>query len=151
MRRLLVLWKKEWLALARDVHGLAVLFLMPAAFIVIMSLALSDAFSGDSGRRTDFAVLGIDDVKLADRLARSLAGDGFRATPAPADEAAARESVRRGAHGLVLLVPPGFGRALGTAPDPKADAPALALLADPALPPTQLVTFQQRVLGATLG
>src|SRR5712671_6409058 len=106
MRRLLALWKKEWLALARDVHGLAVLFVMPAAFIVIMSLALSDAFSGE--RRTDFAVLGSDDVKLADRLAQSLAGDGFRATPAPADEAAAREGVRRGAPGLVLVVPRGF-------------------------------------------
>jgi ABC-2 type transport system permease protein len=151
MRRLLVFWQKEWLALARDVHGLAVLFVMPAAFIVIMSLALSDAFTGGSGRSTDFAVLGTDDAKLADRLAQSLAGGGFRATPAPADEAAARESVRRGSHGLVLVVPPGFGQTLGTVPDPKVEAPALMLLADPTLPPTQLVAFQQRVLGATLG
>ena len=151
MRRLLALWKKEWLALARDVHGLAVLFLMPAAFIVIMSLALSDAFKGDSGRSTDFAVLGGGDAVLAERLAQSLAGGGFRATPAPADEGAARESVRRGSRGLVLVVPPGFGQTLSSVPDPKVQAPALVLLADPTLPPTQLVAFQQRVLGATLG
>ncbi len=37
--------KKELLALARDVHGLAVLFLMPAIFIVVMSLALRDVYS----------------------------------------------------------------------------------------------------------
>jgi len=151
VRRLLALWKKEWLALARDVHGLAVLFLMPAAFIVIMSLALSDAFKGDSGRSTDFAVLGSEDAVLAERLAQSLAGGGFRATPAPADEGTARDSVRRGSRGLVLVVPPGFGRTLETVPDPKVQAPALVLLADPTLPPTQLVAFQQRVLGATLG
>jgi ABC-2 type transport system permease protein len=152
MRRLLVFWKKEWLALARDVHGLAVLFAMPAAFIVIMSLALSDAFSGDPGRGTSFAVLGTEDTQLADRLAQSLAGGGFHATPAPADEAAARESVRRGSRGLVLVVPPGFGKTLESVPDPKVQAPpALVLLADPTLPPTQLVAFQQRVLGATLG
>src|SRR3954468_1210856 len=143
MRRLVVFWKKEWLALARDVHGLAVLFVMPAAFIVIMSLALSDAFSGDAGRRTDFAVLGLEDAQLADRLAQSLAGGGFRPTSAPADEAAARESVRRGSHGLVLVVPRGFERTLGTVPDPKVAAPALVLLADPTLPPTQLIAFQQ--------
>jgi ABC-2 type transport system permease protein len=151
MRRLLVFWKKEWLALLRDVHGLAVLFVMPAAFVVIMSLALSDAFSGNAGRSTNFAVLGIEDAKLADRLAQSLTGGGFRATPAPADEAAARESLRRGSRGLVLVVPRGFGQTLGTVPDPKVEAPALVLLADPTLPPTQLVAFQQRVLGATLG
>jgi ABC-2 type transport system permease protein len=149
MRRLLVLWKKEWLALARDVHGLAVLFVLPAVFIVVMSLALSDAFDGEARRGTDFAVLGLENAKLADRLTQSLAGDGFRATPAPSDEAAARDSVRRGAHGLVLVVPAGFERTLGA--DPKADSPALVLLADPTLPPTQLVAFQQRVLGATLG
>jgi len=57
MRRLVVLWLKEWLALSRDVHGLAVLFLMPAAFIVVMSLALSDVFKDGASRRTDFAVL----------------------------------------------------------------------------------------------
>jgi hypothetical protein len=85
MHRLPVLWKKEWLALARDVHGLAVLFVMPAAFIVIMSLALSDAFKDETSRQTDFAVLAADGSELAERLAQRLAGDGFRAVPAPAD------------------------------------------------------------------
>jgi ABC-2 type transport system permease protein len=51
MHALLALWVKEWLVLSRDVHGLAVLFLMPAAFLVIMSLALSDAFKDDGARR----------------------------------------------------------------------------------------------------
>jgi ABC-2 type transport system permease protein len=42
---LFALIKKELLALIRDVHGLAALFLMPTVFIVIMSLALKDVYN----------------------------------------------------------------------------------------------------------
>ena len=41
---LLGLMKKELIALGRDVHGLAALFLMPVLFIVVMSLALKDVY-----------------------------------------------------------------------------------------------------------
>ena len=150
MRRLLALWEKEYLALSRDLLGLAVLFLMPAAFIVVMSLALSDVFRGGSALRTEFAVIAAD-AKLADRLAQSLAGDGFRAAPAPADEAAAREGVRRGTPSLVLIVPRDFERALAAPLDGRSAPPELRLLADPALPPTQLLAFRQRILGVALG
>ena len=150
MRALLALWEKEWLALSRDVHGLAVLFLMPAAFIVVMSLALSDAFEGAAGRETAFGVVA-SDAKLADALARGLAGNGFRAAPAPADEAAARASVRRGHPKLVLLIPRDFDQAVAVPPGGQSAPPKLVLLAEPALPPTQLVAFQQRVLGVVLG
>ncbi len=150
MRSLLALWEKEWLALSRDVHGLAVLFLMPAAFIVVMSLALSDVFEGGVTRQTDFAVVSGDEA-LAALFVRGLAGDGFRATPAPADQAAARASVRHAKHKLVVIVPREFRNALAALPDGKSAPPALALLADPALPPTQLVAFQQRLLGVALG
>lgn len=139
MRVFLALWKKEWLVLSRDLHGLAVLFLMPAAFIVIMSLALSDAFRDDSARRTDFAVLAPGGPKTAGAIADSLAGDGFHAAPAPASEAAARDSLRKGALGVVLVV------------SGDAATPTLTVLADPALPPTQLIAFQQRVMGAAIG
>jgi len=149
MRRLLALWEKEILALSRDLLGLAVLFLMPAAFIVVMSLALSDAFKGGPTRRTEFAVMAAD-PKLADRLAGKLSGDGFRSAPAPADEAAARDGVRRGTPSLVLLVPRDFERALAAPLDGKGAPPELTLLADPALLPTQLLAFRQRVLGVTL-
>jgi len=150
MRRLLALWEKEYLALSRDVLGLAVLFLMPAAFIVVMSLALSDVFRGGPALRTGFAVMAAD-PKLAERLVQSLSGDGFRAAPAPVDEAGAREGVRRGAPSLVLIVPRDFERALAAPPDGRSAPPELRLLADPALPPTQLLAFRQRVLGVALG
>jgi ABC-2 type transport system permease protein len=150
MRRLLALWEKEVLALSRDILGLAVLFLMPAAFIVVMSLALSDVFKGGAARQTEFAVMAAD-PKLAERLVRGLSGDGFRAAPAPTDETAARERVRRGRPSLVLVVPRDFERALAAPLDGKRTPPKLTLLADPALPPTQLLAFRQRVLGVALG
>jgi len=127
MRRLLALWTKEWIALSRDLHGLAVLFLMPAAFIAIMSLALSDTF-GDRVR-VDFAVLGPDAAKIAGELE----GDGFRAAPAPANAAAARDLVRQGKLSLVLLA-----------------GPRPVVLADPALPQPQVLAFRMRALAVRL-
>jgi ABC-2 type transport system permease protein len=138
MRVLLALWMKEWLALSRDVHGLAVLFLMPAVFIVIMSLALSDVFRDGAVRQVEFAVVGMD----AARLAGDISGEGFRAAASPASEDAARSMVRKGSPALVLVVPEGFGL------DP---AVKLKLLADPTLPPVQIAAFLQRVQGAALG
>ena len=41
---LLALIKKELIALTRDMHGLAALFLMPMVFIVLMSLTLKDIY-----------------------------------------------------------------------------------------------------------
>jgi len=40
--RLLALLIKEWRLLLRDLHALAVLFLMPLAFVLLMAFALSD-------------------------------------------------------------------------------------------------------------
>ena len=139
MRILLAFWEKEWLALSRDVHGLAVLFLMPAAFIVVMSLALSEVFREDTARATDFAVLAPGDPKVAEQIAVHLAGEGWRAAASPVDEGKARDSVRRGELGAVLLVSGEFPA-----------SPTLTVLADPALPPTQLVAFQQRVMRLVL-
>ena len=40
---------KEFLLVLRDRHALAALFIMPAVFILIMSLALKDAFDEEQG------------------------------------------------------------------------------------------------------
>ena len=142
MRVLVALWIKEWLALARDVHGLAVLFVLPAAFIVIMSLALTDVFRDGTSRKVAFAVLAAGGSEVSQALADDLKGEGFTPTAAPGTEAAAREQVRKGRLALVLVVPQNFGA------DPSVK---LKLLADPTLPPIQLAAFLQRLQGAALG
>ena len=45
MRPLLAVIQKELRAMSRDLHGLLVLFVMPAVFILIMSMALRDTFA----------------------------------------------------------------------------------------------------------
>lgn len=48
MNRLLALCRKELILLSRDRHGLLVLFAVPTLFILLMSLALRDAFRTDT-------------------------------------------------------------------------------------------------------
>ena len=47
---------KEWLLLSRDIHGLALLFVMPVVFILIMSLAMKADFDRRSGVQLDMLV-----------------------------------------------------------------------------------------------
>jgi ABC-2 type transport system permease protein len=147
MRPLLALWEKEWLALSRDVHGLAVLFLMPAAFIVVMSLALSDVFVGGKRRDATFSVISADE-SFVDLFGRGRAGEGFTLQQTPRVDPAApgrRRQIRRSDPGR----PPDFG-ALDASPDRHGAAEA-DVARRPCAPPTQLLAFQQRVLGVALG
>ena len=49
MIKILYTLKKEFLLITRDVHAVAILFVMPAMFIMIMSLAMRDLFESHSG------------------------------------------------------------------------------------------------------
>ncbi len=51
---------KEGRALLRDRHAMAALFIMPTAFILVMSLALQDAFRADKAPRFDYVVVDHD-------------------------------------------------------------------------------------------
>ena len=64
---LFALIKKELLALTRDVHGLAALFLMPVLFIIIMSLALKDVYS-PAVKSLPYVVDNRDNGQLANAL-----------------------------------------------------------------------------------
>lgn len=68
MIALLATIKKELLLLLRDVHGLALLFVMPAAFIVIMSLALQNQFAKNTDNSNTIAVL-LDNQLTSDAAA----------------------------------------------------------------------------------
>lgn len=48
--------KKEFLLIRRDIHALLVLFVMPLLFILIMSFALKNSFSGEIDRKYQVAV-----------------------------------------------------------------------------------------------
>lgn len=104
-----MLWaliKKELIALSRDVHGLAALFVMPMIFIIVMSLALKNVY--DPPLKTlSYAVEQIDQDDLADDLVKAWADDHGAAKVLPADW---RSEVQAGRLDYVLVVNKNFSK-----------------------------------------
>lgn len=77
MRSLWVLSRKELTLLRRDWHGMLVLFVVPVAFILIMSLALRDAFGTSHTPRMSVAVEDRDQGALAEQTIDALSNSGM--------------------------------------------------------------------------
>ena len=125
---LAALMKKELLALARDLHGLAALFLMPVLFIVVMSLALKNVYSPP----VETIAYVVDD-RDGSELARALVTQwaARHGQPQPRGDNW-REAVRNGAVGYALVIEKGFTAAMLT-PDLKQQGVRLRLLTDPGM------------------
>ncbi|HTY03132.1 MAG TPA: ABC transporter permease [Rhodocyclaceae bacterium] len=106
---LAALMKKELLTLARDVHGMAALFLMPVVFIVVMSMALKDVYAPAS-RPLAYAVSNRDAGPIAARLVERWAKVDGEARELPENW---QDEVRAGHLQYVLLIDPGFSAAAG--------------------------------------
>lgn len=136
---LLGLMRKELLALRRDLHGLAALFLMPLMFIVLMSLALQN-FWEPPRPPSRYAVLDHDGGAPARALLQRWQARHGAAQPLPTDW---RSAVRQGRLGYVLEVQRGFSARLtelidGAGPDPA----RLVLHAEPGLDAAVLLVTQ---------
>src|ERR1700704_1745182 len=115
---------KEFLALRRDPHALAVLFLMPTAFILVMSLALRDSFRLDA--ESTLRVLVIDEDRSSDsRRLLELAATKV----SPGDIESARAALRRRDGDELACVGGVFARALAARENPP-----LSLVAEPGTP-----------------
>ena len=150
MRRLTALWHKETLALLRDRHGLAALFVMPVIFILVMTMALHDAFMPGAAIDVAYAVVDLDGSAHSQALVRRLEKSGsFRAASTSADLATARQGLRDGRQALVLVVPKGFGdRLLTPAGVNGQPAEPLTLLLDPTLNPALQLAFRNQTAAA---
>lgn len=139
---LAALIRKETLALTRDLHALLALFLMPAAFIVIMSLALKNMYSPPV-ERLAYGFELREETPMAKRFVRDWErahGPGQALAPDWSD------SLRRGDLGYVLVLEPGMGAALAS-PGPAA-AVAVRLLAEPGLEQGAFRTLQAEMASA---
>jgi ABC-2 type transport system permease protein len=135
---LLHLVRKEWLLLRRDWHALGLLFLMPTAFILIMSLALQGLFAGRGQVALSYYWLDQDRGPDSVELARSLASHPeFRLEATDGSETGLRAAVRAGKAQFLVLVPAGFGRDLQRG---RRIAP-LRLVAGPGVDPTLMKLF----------
>lgn len=101
---------KEARLISRDLHGLALLFLLPLAFILVMSLALQDAFDARAGRGLAVMVQNSDGGPVAQQIEDGLvASDAYRATSAPdLDLDALVELARRGDIAFAVEIGAGF-------------------------------------------
>ena len=124
---LFALVKKELLALTRDVHGLAALFLMPVVFIVIMSLALKDVYN-PALKSLTYAV----DNRDNGQLALTLLTEWEKNHGKPAESKANwQDEVRSGKLGYALVIEKGFSDSL--AATQLADKVQVRLVTDPGL------------------
>ena len=143
MRPLLAIIKKEFQAMTRDVHGLLVLFIMPAVFILIMSLALRDTFKLTVVDKVRWQLWDEDHTKASADLVAHL--------PAPESKVSVRaradldRALGRGAIQLAVVIEKGFSGAMA---DEKTHAPLVTLLAEPGTPPALIGGFRAEVARA---
>ncbi|MBI5626630.1 MAG: ABC transporter permease, partial [Nitrosomonadales bacterium] len=124
---LFALVKKELLALTRDVHGLAALFLMPTVFIVIMSLALKDVYSPPV-KSLPYVVDNRDNGKLAVTLIEEWEKRHGKARQSPDNWKAA---VQSGKLSYALIIEKDFSKAI--VDEKLADGIRARLITDPGL------------------
>ena len=145
-RILTALWWKEWLALSRDRFGLATLFVMPAVFILIMSLALKDTLQPNGkGLQLRYAVMDLDDSISSREMVELLASQGFLPDPRPKTDSAIREAIAKGRLPFAVVIPKGFEARL----DAEVGAAGLVTLRlDPTVAVLARAAFRQHLLGA---
>jgi ABC-2 type transport system permease protein len=111
--------KKELLLLSRDLHGLALLFIMPLAFILIMSLALQNQFAERAGSKLNVAVIDADHSDASrDFLDALSTGDAFKFIALSAAPTATQldTQLRRGDYAFAISIQKGFADNLLSSP-----------------------------------
>lgn len=141
---LAALIRKEIIALLRDVHGLAALFVMPVLFIVVMSLALRDLYSAPE-RSLRYAIADQDGGDLARSLRRAWQADHGAPEPLPADWP---QALQGGRLKYVLVLAVGLSAELAAPKLPT--AARIRLLAEPGADANLLNALRAQI-GATAG
>ncbi|MEN8168686.1 MAG: ABC transporter permease [Pseudomonadota bacterium] len=142
-----LVWK-ELLVLRKDLHGLLVLFVMPAIFILIMSLAMRDTFSERHGVEIYYLLLDSDQSEASLILREKLESvEGFRLVEeVTANNLGEVESlVATDRYKFAIFIPKGYGQRLE---EQQRDG-LLELLASPTVAP-QLRRLFEVVLSASV-
>ncbi|PKO49996.1 MAG: ABC transporter permease, partial [Betaproteobacteria bacterium HGW-Betaproteobacteria-21] len=118
---------------------------MPAIFILVMSLALRDAFVPGMPADLGYAIVDLDRSEASQALEQQLAGiDLLREFGALENESVAREAVASGRIAFVLVIPQGFAAQMASTSNATA-APTLRMLTDPTVPLAVRNGFRQQV------
>lgn len=122
--------KKELRLLRQDMHGLFLLFAMPTAFILIMSLAMQGEFAARSGKKLDILVSDSDHSKQSQLLTQGLVdGGAFKITSSDTgDVTQLKRALKSGDTAFAVIIPREFGAEIGRNND-DADTAATTLTA----------------------
>jgi len=139
------LWRKEWRVLSRDRFGLATLFVMPAVFILIMSLALRDTLKpGGTGPQLRYAVVDLDDSVSSREAVELPASQSFISDPLITTEGAAQAAITNGQLPFAVVFPKGFEQRLA---DELGATGLVTLRLDPTVAVLARSAFRQHLLG----
>lgn len=138
---LIALVRKEVLALTRDVHGLAALFLMPVIFIVLMSLALQDVYS-PSLASLPYAIDARDTGAPARRIVAAWERDHGVARELPPDWQA---QLRSGRLKYVVVLAPNLSEVLAGHALPTASS--VQLLTEPGIDGNLFNSLRSELIG----
>jgi len=133
---------KEFRAMSRDIHGLMVLFVMPAIFILIMSLALKDAFTPSTLQNISFTIVDLEQKKLTQDLSEQLKASGYYYQDSHnLNITEIEQQLRLGELDFAVVIREGFERAQVEYKSVPA-SPPLTLLINPSINPIADQGFQ---------
>ncbi|MGV8081333.1 MAG: ABC transporter permease [Syntrophales bacterium] len=150
MNRACAILRKEFLVLGRDRVSLAVLFLLPAAFILIMSLAMGELFSGHSRVRIPVMIVNGDEGARGAALVETLRQAGpfeIRVGAAGADPEEVKRLLRTGEIRFSCVIRRDFSAAVSAGSEGEA-AGSIHLMMDPTVHRQAQELFRLAVLGA---
>jgi ABC-2 type transport system permease protein len=122
--------RKEFLLLMHDWHALLLLFLMPLAFLVIMSLAMQDEFAQRAGRKISVAVVDRDESDASRALIASITAGGTVTLRKAAAEPALKEQMHKEGDAFGIEIRRGYARILPQAASPLSQSIVLTVAAD---------------------
>src|SRR4051794_5415277 len=107
--------RKELLLLSRDWHGLLLLFAMPLAFILIMSLALQEQFAARAGFKLPILAFDHDQSDASRALLKAIESSGaftVKTSDAPAHAIDINSVVRKGRFAFAIEIDETYAKRL---------------------------------------
>jgi len=133
MKKFLAILKKDTLLLVRDWPGLAILFIMPAVLLIVITFTQEGAIpSKQSGMK--IAIVDSDSSDFGQTLVKDLKSTGYFNFITLATDTEARESILEGACQMAVIVPDSATEKLyATLNYSQADPAGIVFLYDPAV------------------
>ncbi|MEM9142503.1 MAG: ABC transporter permease [Bacteroidota bacterium] len=105
MRKLLASTHKELLLLTRDLGGLAVLFLMPLALVIVITLIQDGTFKTIKQHKIPILVVDGDGEEVSQSILETLKESDMFALSLKSSEAEAEALVQNGTYPLAIIIP----------------------------------------------